>query len=222
MLNPELKVNDIFQSISGECSPVGQGAITTFVRLSGCESGKCSYCDTDHFKFKVWKSRDLYDHIVYETNNFGNICFTGGEPLEQPKGLQEVIAHLKWLNPMMNNYNVWVETNGIMPLLKIKGIDYVMDYKYHNPPLLDNYIGLSEDSMIKFLINSKKEFDQMIDLLNDLKTMDIDCKTIVVGTLWKSRILHKTLLKWLLKEINNFQHFKFFLNTQVHKYIDIK
>ena len=38
-------VNEIFTSIDGEVNRWGQGILTTFVRLQGCNL-RCDYCDT--------------------------------------------------------------------------------------------------------------------------------------------------------------------------------
>ena len=40
-----MQINEIYQSIEGEMSEHGQGAITTFIRFQGCNLA-CSYCDS--------------------------------------------------------------------------------------------------------------------------------------------------------------------------------
>ena len=39
-----MKISEIFTSVNGEVTGWGQGSLTTFVRLHGCNL-KCPYCD---------------------------------------------------------------------------------------------------------------------------------------------------------------------------------
>lgn len=216
----KIKVNEVFRSISGEVCPYGQGLFTTFIRLSGCTTGKCPYCDTDHSSYLEWDVADFISHIMQTVPFSSGICITGGEPLEQKEAFKELMGAFN-----VPGCKLWVETNGVVELLSgyevrgCGGIHYVMDYKFHNPPLLINYLLLTTKSFIKFLVNSRENFNEMISVL---KAIDTDCKNIAIGTLWEGEVTPKELVRWCWEELDNLVDFNFYLNTQVHKFIDIK
>jgi len=210
-----MKVNEVFQSISGEVCPYGQGLFTTFIRLSGCTTGKCPYCDTDHSKYTEWDIETLIFHIMKTSPFNSGICITGGEPLEQKDAVVYLIDKLSKIRSLL-----WIETNGVVEIPDFNyGIHYVMDYKFHNHPNSINYSRLTTKSFIKFLVNSKEEFNKMISVL---KTLNTDCRNIAVGTLWEGEVSPKEVVKWMWEELENLNSFNFYLNTQVHKFIDIK
>jgi 7-carboxy-7-deazaguanine synthase len=75
-----LTVNEIFYSIQGESSYVGQPCV--FVRLTACDL-RCSWCDTPYAFYEGTK-RSL-DSVLAEVDAFGCplVEVTGGEPLLQ-------------------------------------------------------------------------------------------------------------------------------------------
>ena len=72
------KINDIFYSIQGEGYYTGNAVI--FIRFSGCNL-KCSFCDTDHSRYKFLTKEEIYTKI--KKFNSKHIIFTGGEPTLQ-------------------------------------------------------------------------------------------------------------------------------------------
>ena len=73
-----MKVNEIFTSVQGEGSHVGQ--LCTFVRFTACNL-RCNYCDTE-YAFYEGESMDRKS-VLKATLEPGVslICVTGGEPL---------------------------------------------------------------------------------------------------------------------------------------------
>lgn len=217
MKNQTIKINEVFESISGEICPYGQGLFTTFIRLSGCTTGKCPYCDTNHSRYDEWDVEGLVNHIVKTSPFNSGLCITGGEPLEQKEAFEDLI---EGVNQHGWRRKIWVETNGIVEIPDLHSeVHYVMDYKFHNKPNPKNYGMLTTKSSIKFLIDSRENFNEMIAVLNSI---DTDCKNIAVGTLWEGEVTPKELVKWMWEEIRELNDFNFYLNTQVHKFIDIK
>jgi len=106
-INEEFKVLEIFPSIQGEGTRMGE--LTFFIRLSGCNLD-CVWCDT-----KEQMSKDAitmpFLHVLSELHNSGmhNICFTGGEPLLQFKQIQSFMKLY-----IDKSYRVSMETNGIL------------------------------------------------------------------------------------------------------------
>jgi len=77
----QVRVSEVFHSIQGESSTVGQP--TVFVRLTGCPL-RCTYCDTE-YAFTGGQLRAIAD-VVAEAGGYAtrHVCVTGGEPLAQP------------------------------------------------------------------------------------------------------------------------------------------
>ena len=108
-----LKVNEIFASIQGEGSQVGQAMI--FIRLSGCNLD-CQYCDTKGHTKGEYISIDGIIEICLEYE-LPWICLTGGEPTIQP--IEPLIAELK-----KHGFLIAIESNGTMPIPD--GIDHIV------------------------------------------------------------------------------------------------
>lgn len=76
-----LRVNEVFHSVQGEGTRVGQRCV--FVRLTGCHL-RCTFCDTRYaFRKGVWMT---LDEILASVRAYGcrTVEVTGGEPLLQP------------------------------------------------------------------------------------------------------------------------------------------
>ena len=83
----KIKVNSIFPSIQGEGAYSGQPAL--FIRLSGCNRA-CSWCDSKyHILGEEISSSEISDIIKKSDKDI--VVWTGGEPMLQIKGIQDVI-----------------------------------------------------------------------------------------------------------------------------------
>jgi len=83
-------VNEIFKSICGEGTELGQ--IAVFVRFTGCDM-RCAYpCDTQ-YSFEGGE-RYTVEELAEKIKSFGvrRIFWTGGEPMLQEEGMREVIS----------------------------------------------------------------------------------------------------------------------------------
>jgi organic radical activating enzyme len=102
-----MNVHSIFESISGEAGiSIPQGAWTTFIRLQGCNL-RCPYCDTKDTQDVTIIRQELTIKQIIRKIHTKNVLITGGEPLLQRVGLEELIALLE-----ANNHTVQIETNG--------------------------------------------------------------------------------------------------------------
>ncbi|MGH7799229.1 MAG: 7-carboxy-7-deazaguanine synthase QueE [Thermodesulfobacteriota bacterium] len=85
-----MKISEIFFSIQGEGVEIGLP--TVFVRLFACDL-RCTWCDSmyavEGTDFKEMSIEEVTAEI--ERFNCKRVCFTGGEPLIQQKGL-EILA----------------------------------------------------------------------------------------------------------------------------------
>ena len=151
-----IKINEIFFSIQGESSLVGQP--TVFIRTTGCNL-RCNYCDTkySYYDGEFWSVESLL--LKVSTFSTKYVCITGGEPL-----LQNEIYSL--MNLLCNNgYIVSLETSGskscefvdsrVKTILDVKtpssGAKNSFDYS--------NLTFLYESSEVKFVITNESDFD---------------------------------------------------------------
>lgn len=152
------KVNDIFNSISGEVSPYHQGRLATFVRFSGC-CAECKWCDTNHESFTRYSRTELIHKVKETMVETNHLCITGGEPLLQPDAVHDLISMCP---------NTWIETSGYVDFAPFIGKTYlVVDFKldrhlkrgYKSRTTIDDYLNLTEHDFIKFVIGSREQFN---------------------------------------------------------------
>lgn len=163
---PNLWVNQIFKSISGEVGGFPQGSICSFLRLSGCNL-KCGFCDAKETQTrKNGKKMNLQTIItVFENMKTKKVVITGGEPLIQKQALLELIPALLDLR-----YEVSIETNGTLrvpeTILKCIKVTIVMDYKLDIPDKMDlhNFVELRDTDFIKFVIGSPDDLEKAIQI----------------------------------------------------------
>jgi organic radical activating enzyme len=114
-IQPEtLKVSGdgVFHTIQGEGVSIGRSAV--FLRLHFCNLA-CDWCDTkytwDTSKKEFWQESQDWsiDQTVAKITQFqaNRLVVTGGEPLIQQKGLEQVVKRL-------DGWNTELETNGTL------------------------------------------------------------------------------------------------------------
>lgn len=215
-----LRLNEVFDSISGEVGHIPQGAMTYFIRFQGC-SRHCPWCDTKHAlsseggKITPW--RNISDSIPSEAN----VILTGGEPLEQPaKPLGKLINEL-----LSRNCTVQMETNGCQRN-PFPGVHTVYDYK----PPSSNHVqdmmsmhefftpGMMPKQWVKFVVTNTTDANFVLALLNKIPSQAIvDRKVIPVISVPGSEAVNymasniKTFAAWIEPYlVFNFQLHKLF------------
>jgi 7-carboxy-7-deazaguanine synthase len=105
-----LRVSELFFSLQGEASRVGQP--TVFVRLTGCPL-RCTYCDTDYaFQGGHWMTIEAILTQV-RAHPTRHVTVTGGEPLAQP-GCLELLTRL-----CDAGHDVSLETSGALDIAAV-------------------------------------------------------------------------------------------------------
>lgn len=129
-----LRINNIFESISGEAGGFLQGTWTSFIRLQGCNL-RCSYCDTPQAQNSgtvaasqagaVHKEEGytLTVESLLEVPLRQRVLITGGEPLLQPDTMQLLRELLD------RGHSIQVETNGSRTIPPLPRIHWVIDRK---------------------------------------------------------------------------------------------
>lgn len=207
-MNRMLRVNEIFFSIQGESTTVGQP--TVFVRLTGCPL-RCRYCDTP-YAFSPGEPRPL-QAILDEVASFGAryVCVTGGEPLAQRECLSLLAALCE------AGYHVSLETSGAMD---IAGVDprvvVVMDLKTpasgeSSRNLLDNLQHLRAKDQVKFVICDRGDYEWSKRLLQE-ERIAARC-TVLFSPAW-GMLEARVLAEWILAD-----RLPVCFQVQLHKYL---
>lgn len=222
-----LKVTSIFLSVDGEVNPMGQGAWSTFVRLSGCTAG-CKFCDTKY----SWKDGDewsvlrLLAEIKDISKGVKKITITGGEPLESNRAsFTSLIQEL-----LLDGYYITIETNGLHEvdeLLQVASImgrnrqlSIILDWKLPssgiNPHLIRRsaYVDLPHNCFVKFVISDLIDFEAAMDAASFIrKTSDARIYFSPCGGSLKP----ETLFHWMKDSMCPSWGIGY--NLQLHKYL---
>lgn len=217
----KLDICSLFTSVDGEVNRWGQGTFTTFIRFAGCNL-RCSYCDTKYAQEPKGNFLDIPEimEMVKERQECRKVTITGGEPLLQYEGFQELLTEL-----CRNKYFVSVETNGtIVPAQDYPGccgfVDWIVDYKL--PSSNENALMLSVEeyivklpsfSCMKMVIANETDYEVAKKVTEEIKKARRDIRfafSPVTGFLEASE-----LVNWMKQD----KLYSIQLNVQLHKYI---
>ncbi len=177
-----LRVTEIFHSIQGESSYVGQPCV--FVRLTGCPL-RCTWCDTDYAFYGGQESS--IDDILLKVESYGCrlVEVTGGEPLAQPESL-----------PLMTRlcdagYTVLLETSGAVDIAPVDPrVHVILDVKCPGSGMTDrmhwqNISALTAKDEAKFVLANRADYDWAREVLgeHDLASRCAVLLSPVFGTL---------------------------------------
>lgn len=223
-----MNIYSIFSSIDGEVNFYGQGSLTTFVRLAGCNL-RCNYCDTVYAQEErsgELLSADQTVGRIFEHPNVGKITVTGGEPLLQPGELQELCRRLKVNNKKRTN--ITIETNGSILIIpwKFYGATFIADWKLPSSGMsghmdTDNFKYLGFDDFVKFVIDNRDDFGEAINVIHRLERTGCKARYSFSPLLTNDRGQDKgrinDLAEWMLsKPIAGA-----ILNIQLHKAFEL-
>ena len=112
-----MRIVEIFDS--GEGEGLQAGLPVTFLRLAGCNCN-CSWCDTEFDTFTEQVVDNTYQEVTHKAEHtYNRIRITGGEPLLH-FGYDDFdggeLGHLIHKLLYNSSYDVWVETNGTLPI----------------------------------------------------------------------------------------------------------
>jgi len=216
-----MQVTEIFQSIDGEVNPWGQGRLSTFVRLSGCNLS-CRWCDTP--QSKVPGIEMPFDKVFEKVQELGcyKITITGGEPLVQMDGVLHLIDLL-----LKYDYKISVETNGSItpPLIYLqdKRLSWVFDYKLEFPKKMQTVMMgniLSSRHWIKIVMESEAAYRVAINVKNQLRQMGSKASFAFSPAFDGLRFMFSPndLVGWLIRD----SHWDVVVNVQIHKLISVR
>ncbi|HEY7319855.1 MAG TPA: 7-carboxy-7-deazaguanine synthase QueE [Candidatus Binatia bacterium] len=179
-----MQLAEIFYSVQGEGRLIGVPSV--FIRTSGCNL-RCVWCDTPYTSWvpegSKWSVAEILGEVAkYPTRH---IVVTGGEPLLAVE-IEELSARLKALGS-----HITIETAGTLfkpvicdllsmspklanstPWRRARGKFAKMHEKTRrNFKVMQQFID-RYDYQLKFVVNQKKDFEEIEDVLGRLKNLD--------------------------------------------------
>ena len=151
-----LTINEIYHSIQGESTWVGQPCV--FVRLTFCDL-RCNYCDTE-YAFYEGKKRTLKEILdAVAAFRCPLVEITGGEPLLQKNVL-----------PLMSmlcdaGHTILLETSGAHDISKVDPrVHRIMDLKTPGSGEVDKNLWSNIDHLtlrdeVKFVMGSREDYE---------------------------------------------------------------
>jgi len=111
-LNKIPTISEWFISLEGEGKSIGEPSL--YIRLNGCYSAKCSWCDSKYswYSDEGKKLEEIGNDIkeAIKGKEIKRLTITGGEPLHFIKNLNSIVAWLKELNIHFDF--IGIESNG--------------------------------------------------------------------------------------------------------------
>lgn len=203
-----MRVTEIFYSIQGESSYVGQPCV--FVRLTGCPL-RCTWCDTD-YAFYGGQEVSLED-IVAKVASYGCrlVEVTGGEPLVHAEAFP-LIAKL-----CDAGHTVLIETSGAVDIGPVDSRAHViLDVKCPGSGMSDrmywpNLAKLTAKDEAKFVIADRKDYEWAREVIarHDLTARCSVLMSPVFGSLEP-----RQLAEWVLED-----RLPIRFQLQIHKFI---
>ncbi len=203
-----MRVTEIFHSIQGESSYVGQPCI--FVRLTGCPL-RCTWCDTEYAFYGGQECS--VDQVLEKVGSFGCrlVEVTGGEPLAQPDACS-LVARL-----CDAGYEVLIETSGAIDIAEVDPRAHViLDVKCPGSGMTDrmfwpNLNKLTMKDEIKFVLADRQDYEWARDIIarHDLSQRCSVLVSPVFGSLEP-----RQLAEWVLAD-----RLPVRFQLQIHKFI---
>jgi 7-carboxy-7-deazaguanine synthase len=158
-----LVITEIFKSIQGESSYAGIPC--SFIRTTGCNL-RCVWCDTEYAFYGGQKMTIEEILTAIEPHGCNLVEITGGEPLLQEE-VPELCSQL-----LRRGHTVLIETGGALDIRVLPGeIIKILDIKCPESGMTEHmnwqnlqYLGPKDE--IKFVINSRKDYDWAVEIMN--------------------------------------------------------
>ncbi|MYC28377.1 MAG: radical SAM protein [Nitrospira sp. SB0662_bin_26] len=212
---PALRITEIFYSIQGESTRVGEPCV--FVRLTGCPL-RCTWCDTA-YAFDGGTDMSL-DAVMDEVKRYGCslVEVTGGEPLAQPAAF-DLIARL-----CEEGFDVLIETSGAIDVTPVDSrASVILDVKCPGSEMDDrmhwnNLRRLRQKDQAKFVIGDRQDYEWAVDVVKRYRLME-KCPVLfspvfaTEGNDDRCSLL-RPLAEWILQD-----RLPVRLQVQLHKFI---
>lgn len=203
-----MRITEIFLSIQGESSYVGQPCV--FVRLTGCPL-RCTWCDTQ-YAFHGGEDVSL-ENLLAKVRSFECrlVEVTGGEPLAQP----EVFPLIQQLCDA--GHTVLIETSGAIDISPIdQRAHVILDVKCPGSGMTDrmhweNLTKLAMKDEAKFVLSDRSDYEWALDIIAQYQMLT-RCPLLMSPVF--ERLEPRQLAEWMLAD-----RLPVRFQLQIHKYI---
>jgi len=203
-----MRVTEIFHSIQGESSYVGQPCV--FVRLTGCPL-RCAWCDTEYAFYGG--SEISIDEILAKVKSYdcSLVEVTGGEPLAQPESIP-LISKL-----CDAGYRVLIETSGAIDIASVDGRAHIiLDVKCPGSGMMDrmhwpNLSLLTKKDEAKFVLVDRNDYEWARRIIDQ---HDLTSRCMLLMSPAFGRLEPRQLAEWLLADKLPVR-----FQMQIHKFI---
>jgi 7-carboxy-7-deazaguanine synthase len=203
-----MRVTEIFYSIQGESSFVGQPCV--FIRLTGCPL-RCAWCDTE-YAFYGGNEQSMED-ILGKVESYGCrlVEITGGEPLAQSDAFPLITKLCE------RGYDVLIETSGAIDTAAVDARAHViLDVKCPGSGMSDrmhwpNLDRLSMKDEAKFVLADRADYEWARQVL---ERHELAARCIVLMSPVFGSLDPRQLAEWVLAD-----RLPVRLQLQLHKLI---
>ncbi|WP_413289519.1 radical SAM protein [Bdellovibrio sp. HCB337] len=203
-----LKINEIFYSIQGETTYVGNP--TVFVRTTACNL-RCTYCDTkySYYEGENQSLEQIINTIASHKTQY--VCITGGEPLLQKP------VHTLMKTLCDQGYLVSLETSGSKSIEPVDPrVKVILDVKTPDSGAADSFLienlrFAAPSTEFKFVICSEQDFEWSEEFC---RQHDLFKKYVVLYSPSYGQIAERWLAEKILQKNSSAR-----LQLQLHKYI---
>ena len=192
--SPSLNITEIFHSIQGESTRVGQPCV--FVRLTGCPL-RCTWCDTE-YAFYGGTTMPM-EAILAQVQSYGCplVEVTGGEPLLQPGSLVLLTQLCE------AGFQVMLETSGAFDISNVDArVSIILDVKCPGSGMTDRMrwdtlTHLSGKDEVKFVLKDRLDYEWARDIVKQY-ALEKRC-TVLLSPVFG--VLHlQSLAEWILED----------------------
>lgn len=218
-----LNVLSIFLTVDGEANEWHPGTWSVFIRLTGCRVG-CHWCDTKYSwtlkQGKQMTPAEILEEVGMIGKGATKVTITGGEPLEQDgEEMGELLLLLS-----VAGYNISIESAGTHDIRGIFNhcdmVNFVLDYKLKSararvPNFLENYQVLGTRDVIKFVVDSRADFEEAVQVCRDMRFNHVEARMVMSPSF--GNVHPGQLFQWM-KE-SDCPSLGVGLNLQLHKFL---
>lgn len=191
---PSLNITEIFYSIQGESTRVGQPCV--FVRLTGCPL-RCTWCDTE-YAFYGGTTMPM-DAILARVQSYGCplVEVTGGEPLLQPGSLVLLTQLCE------AGFQVMLETSGAFDIANVDArVSIILDVKCPGSGMTDRMrwdtlTHLAGKDEVKFVLKDRLDYEWARDIVKQY-ALEKRC-TVHLSPVFGALHL-QSLAEWILED----------------------
>jgi len=204
-----MRISEIFYSIQGEGRLVGTPSV--FIRTSGCNL-RCVWCDTPYTSWRPEGKEWSLKEIMGEVREYPacHVVVTGGEPLLAPDiedltaELRRIHAHvtietaatifkpvacdLLSMSPKLANSTPWKRARGQFATMH--------EARRLNLEVIQKFI-TGYDYQLKFVVDQKKDFGEIGDLVGRLD--NVDPARVLIMAQGKTRKELAVKSRWIVK-----------------------